>query len=183
MYFYKIDVDLPKIDESRLKGNFFEGYGETYREFYIKDPSYLKDFIKHKINFTIKPDHVVFVEVNELGADPHFDEASVSFNYYIDPADCETRFWKTKENANHIVLPQLNEEGNLVANSVRRFAYEDLNQVASFIANAGDFYVLNIKEIHSAQKILPNKNTRKLIRWMWNKENFHNVVHSIKILN
>lgn len=182
MYFYKIDVDLPKIDTSKLKGNFFEGYGETFRQYFIKDQDYLQEFISEKIKFTNKPNRVVFCEVNEFGVDPHFDESSVSLNYYIDPADCETCFWKPKQNANAVVLPQLQDDGSLIENTVRRYDYNDLDKMASFVATAGDFYVLNIKQIHSAQKISNNLNTRKIIRWMWHKENFHNVIHSIKIL-
>ena len=183
MVYYKIPIKLPELDCSILKGEFFEGYGETFRQYHIKDQEYLNNVIFKYIKFHIPPDRVVLCEVNELGVDPHFDENTTALNYYLDPADCVTTFWKPKPTAIARVLPQLQQDGTLVETSVRQYDINDLEEIASFQAEKGDLYLLNIKQLHSAKKYSNNQNIRKIVRWMWDKENYFRIIKSIELIN
>lgn len=183
MYFHKLDLHLPKLDISKLKGEFLEGYGETFRQYYIKDFKYLEDILKPRIKLELRPDYIAYCEINQFGADPHTDESTVSLNYYINPADCITEFWTKKDpKAVDLKLPQLQIDGTLIENTVKQFDKQKLDCVASFIAKEGEAYLLNIKQIHSAHKISDNTETRKLIRILWNNHNYYNVLNNIKIL-
>ena len=46
MYFKKIDLKLPDFNIQSLKGEFFEGYEEEFRAFYINDQEYINTLIK-----------------------------------------------------------------------------------------------------------------------------------------
>lgn len=181
MYLRKLELTLPEIDYERLKGEFFEGYGDTFRQYFIKDELYLESIIKDRIVFDINPDRVVCCEVSDSGVIAHTDQSNVALNYYIDPADCVTSFWKTKSNAFGLVAPQLQEDGTTLENDVRSYQFEELIPTASFIAKEGDVYLLNIKQIHSAIKFTKNPASRKILRWMWDHQDFETVEKSIKI--
>ena len=179
----KLELILPKIDYERLKGEFFEGYGDTFRQYFIKDELYLESIIEDRIVFDIKPDWVVCCEVTDLGVIPHSDQSNVALNYYIDPAGCVTTFWKTKSDAFGLAEPQLQKDGTTLENDVRSYRFEDLVPTASFIAKERDAYLLNIKQIHSATKFTKNTASRKILRWMWDNQDFETIEKSIKIID
>lgn len=183
IYLKKLKLLLPEVDIERLKGNFFEGYGDTFRQYFIKDQLYLDEIISSCVQFDIKPDWIAFCEVSATGVGPHSDQSSVSLNYYIDPAGCITTFWKTKFETNGKIEPQLQQDGTAIENDVRTYSVDDLIPAASFIAKKGDAYLLNIKQIHSATKFTNNSASRKILRWMWDSKDFDTVFNSIKILD
>lgn len=183
LYLKKLPIELPKINPEFLKGDFFEGYGDTFRQYFIKDQSYLDSIISNKIEFTIQPNWVAFCEVSDLGVGPHSDQSSVSLNYYIDPAGCVTTFWKPKSDTFGKAEPQLQKDGTVIENDVRTYTVDQLIPAASFIAKEGDAYLLNIKQIHSATKFSNNTSSRKILRWMWDEQDFSIILNSIKILD
>jgi len=183
LYLKKLKLVLPKIDPIRLKGEFFEGYGDTFRQYFIKDRAYLDEIIKNRIQFTIEPNWTVFCEVSDNGVGPHSDQCTVSLNYYIDPAGCITTFWKTKNKSVGNIELQLRDDGTAVENDVRTYNVDDLMPAAVFIAKEDDAYLLNIKQIHSTTKFISNSQSRKILRWMWDDQDFETVFNSIKILD
>jgi len=179
MYFKKLDLLIPKIDYERLKGRPYEGYGETFRQFLIKDPFYLHSLIKNKIKFKIRPDHIFCIEISEYGAEPHKDPCLTVLNFYVDTADYTTIFWKPRTDIEETIIPGMNDDDHII----RAYQLNELDPVETFKAKDGDAYLLNVNEIHSASDPISNNNTRKIIRWMWDTVDFETVLNSIKILD
>lgn len=179
MYFKKIELTFPDINYEKLKGSPCEGYGETFRQFRIRDLFYLHSLIKNKIKFNVKPDHAFCVEISEYGAEPHKDQCVTALNVYIDTADCTTTYWKPKTELTETIISGLHDNTLII----KSYHLDDLAPVASFKANVGDAYLLNVNEIHSVLKPVHDKNSRKILRWIWDTADFETVLAGIEILD
>jgi hypothetical protein len=181
-YFQKIDLKLPDFNIQSLKGEFFEGYGEEFRAFYINDQEYVNTLIKDHIQFDIPPVMTSIAEISNYGANPHVDHHSVALNYYVNPANCITIFWEETVKNSGSAIPKLQQDGSLVQNDVKVYHLKDLKMAERFNAEAKDTYLLNVKKIHSANR-LKNDGVRSMLRWVWNDVSFEDVLASIKILD
>jgi hypothetical protein len=179
MYFKKLELTFSDINYSKLRGSPYEGYGETFRQFRIKDYFYLQSLIKNKIKFKIRPDHMFCIEINEYGAEPHKDQCLTALNVYIDTCDCVTTYWKPKVEITETIIPGMNNNDLII----RAYQLADLTPVADFKASVGDIYLLNVDEIHSVVKPINNEKPRKILRWMWDTADFETVLDSIEILD
>jgi hypothetical protein len=179
--FKKIALLLPDIDASRLKGNFCEGYGDTFKNYYIRDPAYLNEILLTKLKFNVKPHWTLYTEITELGTGAHIDHNTVALNYYITPANCVTIFWKEKLKNSGQIVNQLINNGELLQNTVRKYDLKDLTPIASFKAAADEAYLLDIKQIHSATRF-KDCGIRSMIRWSWDNVTFDEIANSITLL-
>ena len=181
--FTKLHFRLDNIEYHRLKGDFFEGYGDTFRQYFIKDEQYLDSLINNKIKFNILPNWSTCCEISDYGAMPHVDHNSVALNYYIDASDYVTVFYETKDNSQGQSTEQIIDRKGLTrTNDVRSYQYSELKIISKFKANAHEAYLLNIKKIHSANNYQTNAKTRTMLRWAWDNSDFETIKNSIQIL-
>ena len=97
---------------------------------------------------------VLFAKYSGVGQlYPHRDHGPKTvLNYYVDTENCETRFYT------------LDDESEKYTKNVFKKAPMRLSD--SFIAKDGDFYLLNVDEVHSVDRIDKVK-TRRFISWQW----------------
>jgi len=178
----KINLQLPPIELGRVKGDmFFEYHGGVLVVYKIKDSDYFTNLYKDKIQFGIKPDLEVYIEIVGPGAMPHTDEAATTLNYTIDDANCITSFWTVNKDAQTVPTERLDEAGNIIKSKVIGYSETDLIRLTSFKANPGEAYLLDVSKIHSVFK--PKSETvRKFVSWRWINTPFDQVLSSISIL-
>jgi hypothetical protein len=181
-YFQKINLNLEEANQELIKGEFFEAYGPTFNSYYIKDNEYFNNLINSKICFGIQPDWVNYTEIIDYGAHPHVDHSLTVLNYYFEANDFTTIFWKLKHQVETVPVYQTRKDGKLTENRTSSFNMTDISPVTSFKAKSNEAYLINIREIHSANR-LKKGSPRTMIRWLWENESFENVLESIKILN
>lgn len=180
-YFQKIKINLENVDVALLKGNFFEAYGPTFNSYYIKDQDYFNSLVDNKIKFAIPPDWVNFTEITEYGAAPHIDHSQTVLNYYIEANNYTTIFYKLKQEVETDPIYQTRQDGKLVENRTRSYNLGDCTPVCSFAAKSHEAYLINIRQIHSATRLMKGS-PRLMIRWLWENEDFNTVLDSIKVL-
>jgi hypothetical protein len=175
----RIDLKLPPIELGRVKGDvFFEYHGGVLVVYKIKDIDYFENLYKDKIQFSIKPDLIAYIEILGPGAAPHTDEATATLNYTIDDASCITSFWRVDEQAKTVPTERIDEMGNAIKSKVMGYDGKDLVRLTSFKANPGDAYLLDVSKIHSVFK--PKYETvRKFVSWRWINTPFDQVSSSI----
>jgi hypothetical protein len=181
-YFAKLDLKLENVKVDQIKGDYFEGYGERFKNFYIKDLKYLENLIENKIRFQIKPSIVLITEITGNGVSPHVDEHTVAINYYLEADKSVTSFWEEKSNIKGITVPQVAEDGKLYNNNAKIYDTKDLNHACSFSAKKDECFVLNVRKIHSVFKLQPTVN-RYAIRWGWEDYDYDTILNSIELLN
>lgn len=181
--FKKFDVKLKDIDYSKLKGKFFEAYGDTFKQYEVKDYEYLENLISDKIQFQIQPEYINICEITDIGAGPHIDVWKCSFNYYIESSNFTTLFWQPEPGYDGFHWPQIvNEQGDTQFNEVKAYDPSKLILVSSFVSGPHEAYLLDSKKIHSVISNDNDKKTRTMIRWTWKNYDFEEVNHSIKLL-
>jgi len=180
--FNKINLQLPPIELDRVKGDmFFEYHGGVLVVYKIKDVDYFTNLYKDKIQFGIKPDVEVYIEIVGPGATPHTDEATATLNYTIDDANCITSFWTINKDAQTAPSERTDKAGNVIKSKVIGYNETDLIRLSSFKANLGDAYLLDVSKVHSVFK--PKFETvRKFVSWRWIKTPYDQVLSSITIL-
>ena len=179
MFYKKFNFNLSNVDYEKIKGKPFEGYGETFRQFYIKDIFYLYSLMKNKIEFKIRPNLVSYIEVSGYGAEPHKDQCLCTINYYIDTVDCVTTFYKPRSELIKTIIPAMTGQDRVI----EAYQLDKLVAVDSFKAVNGDAYLLNSKEIHSVLRPTNDTNVRKILKWTWDRDDFETVLDSIKIID
>lgn len=180
--FRKINLQLPNIDLDRVKGEvFFNYHGGVLVVHKIQDPVYFEELYKSRIEFSVKPDLVAYIEILGQGAEPHTDEAATTLNYTIDDANCITSFWNVKKQGASVPADRIDEFGNTIKSGVIGYDEKDLVRLTSFRANPGDAYLLDVSKIHSVFK--PKYETvRKFVSWRWITASFDEVSSGIKLL-
>lgn len=181
--FKKINLDLRGIDIERIKGPFFEAYGEQFIQYAIKDPDYFNDLLSKQIKFGIPPVLNCYTEVSGTdgaGQTGHTDACMTALNYYIVTSNCITLFWRSVQPEKRMVIPQI--RGINDTESVTTYSYDpcDLTYVSSFVARDHEAYLLDTHQIHSIKKPILSPN-RVFIRWLWYVP-YEEVLSSIEIL-
>ena len=179
MFYKKLDFNFLKVDYERVKGRPYEGYGETFRQFYIKDSLYLYSLLRNNIQFKIKPSHISYVEISGYGAEPHKDQCLTTINYYIDTADCVTTFYRPNTKLTETIIPGMTGSDRVI----EAYDLDELVPIDEFKAVNGDAYLLNSRVIHSVLRTTNDTNARKLLKWMWDRDDFETVLDSIKIID
>jgi hypothetical protein len=166
--FQKINVSLLNLDILAFKGpKLFNS--PTFVEYIILNRIRLNELISSRIEFGIMPDFVNITEIIYPGSAPHTDTLPTALNFYLDAAEDETIFWEQKNSS------MISEHGGL-----RGYDINKLIKTESFIAKKDDCFMMNTSIIHSV-----NMNTvgskRIILRFMWAKNSFEEILDSIKI--
>jgi hypothetical protein len=66
---------------------------------------------------------------------------------------------------------------------IEAYQLDELAPIDSFKAINGDAYLLNSREIHSVLRPTNDTNVRKILKWMWDRDDFETVLDSIKIID
>jgi hypothetical protein len=179
MFYKKLNFNLSEVDYEKIKGRPYEGYGETFRQFYIKDVFYLYSLIRNKIKFKIKPNYISYIEISGYGAEPHKDQCLTTINYYIDVADCVTTFYRPNTKLTETIIPGMTGQDRVI----EAYQLDELVPVDSFKAVNGDAYLLNSRVIHSVLRPASDTTVRKILKWTWDRDDFETVLDSIEILD
>jgi len=171
IYYKKIDLPINHADFNidEIRGEKLFEYGNNIGYFNLTNNA-IKEIFDPL--FKVPPTTIRMVQA-KAELDPHVDNGAYScLNYYINPQNLTTKFWKPIENARRkkgIRFNQLtgtNEEVELA------YIKEDLILVDSFAANKNDFYLMNIGEIHSVERDTPLSSRklptpRTMIQFQW----------------
>lgn len=180
----KLNLHLPELDISRLKGTKLQSYGnpETKTTNYlIKDLEYFYSLHPGRLRFGIRPDYAYYITV--AGTDmlwPHIDpDTSCALNYYINPADATTSFYQEKPQLQYFTqqdydVPDLKHLVVKGSNDLDNF---DL--IGSFRPEAYSCYLMRVDIWHSVSR--PN-GLRTMLSWRWNTASYSDVLDSIHIL-
>ena len=161
----KINVDIGILDAERLKGSF-QWRAHTFAQYLIKDTDYLIVNLLNKLNFKIQPDIINFTEIDYPGTIPHNDDWPLAFNYYINAGNDKTSMFQL-----------VDESGNSADTQQKKLTFytsETLQEVDSFVANAGDCYIFSTHRIHTVTMNTPNT-TRQMIRMGWRYITFNDI--------
>ena len=165
--FIKIPLDIAFTSRAK-KGSHVITYGAIsyYRVLGYPFPfEYLK---------VLQPDAVRYVEITgDDQVSPHRDHTTVtSLNCYFQTGGATTHFWNEKKDATPLRFP-----GATTSNIFKNF--DDLEYVASFTANDGEAYLLDVSQIHSVERKEPLQD-RRFIQLSWHRARFDAVLERIK---
>ena len=146
MYFKKLDLkfSIPDFDvgglavEYGLRGSDGTFNGIWYNHIKEENQSPLKNIIPDELRdkFVMQ-----LMEVNSY-IPPHTDSDTLAvINFYIDTADCVTKFYDIKDGAEPFKLPN-QTDGSI-------YLLQDLEDGPSFRAEPGDVYILDVSKVHS----------------------------------
>ena len=182
--FKKLNFRLPELDLSRLKGKFFEEYGDIQRGrfsmYNIKDQEYFEHMISQKLQFHIKP-YITGVSELPIGSVlPHQDENSITLNYMIHSANAITLFWKPKND--NVEQESLLEMGANIVSGTTGYRQQDLELNGYFQAKDNEAWLLKTDEIHSV--VVTNRTQiRQMLYWRWRyPHTFEEILNSIEVL-
>lgn len=112
-----------------------DGTGSAYYPLTAAYHQLLIDKLPEAFRTNVRPFYVI--TTGNLA--PHIDrEASCVLNYYHNPGDCETVWYKFKDQSVKELI-------------TRTWSKDDLVEVSRFIARSQDCYILNSKEVHSVE--------------------------------
>lgn len=169
-YFARIDLDLKDLDITRIKGDLAEGYSGTFMNYYIKDPEYLENLIKEKIQFKYQPNRVYYTELRGQGTEPHIDDCMTALNYYLETDEEGVVFF----NHNPLAEPK-KRMSDIDYSYTITYKLKDLEPIGYFQSNNHEAWLLNTKCVHGVLK-RDSQRTRSMIRWMWDRAPY-SVVH------
>jgi hypothetical protein len=180
--FYKIDLLLNPLDIDCIKGSMNQQYGPSNAKFVgykIADFDYFVKLHPPGFKFKIKPSTVLYVEITGEGlVSPHIDpHVQCALNYYIEPANCVTAFYKLKSEYEELYSPQelsANTDKSLIAKGYR---LSDVECIGEFKANPNEAYLMSTSEIHSVAK--PDNSIRKFISYRWKDNSYDEVLQSL----
>ena len=181
--FKKIKLNMPNIDQSKMKGELFEDYGPA-AVFEIKDKAYLDEILSKVLTFTINPIKISFIEISNDGLNPHKDGyIGVTLNYVLEDSESITVFWKlAKESSCPEILKKLND-GSYNLTETKRYYYNELEYLCSFKSTQGDAHLIDPRNIHSVEKYKCAVK-RKLLSFRWDqKYNLEEIYNSIRTVD
>lgn len=180
--FKKIKLDMPNIDQLKIKGELFEDHG-TFVMFEIKDKAYLNEILSNVLTFNINPDKISFIEISNDGLCPHTDGyVGCSLNYVLEDSESITVFWKLAKKSFSPELAKKLKDGSYKPTETKGHNYSDLEYVCSFKSTQGDAHLIDVRNIHSVEKYKCTVK-RKLLSFRWDpKYNLEEIYNSIRIV-
>lgn len=183
MLFKKINLSLPTIDLTRIKGDPWEAYGSEFFSWSIKDKEYLDQLLENKIKFNIPPYKVTYDEIPN-GTVPHsHDQDTVTLNYYIDSTGAPTMFFEPKQEQNGrpspIILPNGTRANYAI---ITKYKLSEVQFVDKFNPKSDDAYLFQANKIHAVART-NTTSTRKILRFAWESRSYEEIVNSIEILS
>jgi hypothetical protein len=100
---------------------------------------------------------------------------STNLLYYVAAGDAETRFYEPKPGAKELHVQNSGPRSRNIT-----YLNHDLNQVCSFVAETGDYYLLNVSKIHSVNNLI--NPPRKMLTFSWHFTPYQEVMDQL-ILN
>lgn len=178
MTYQKINVAIPPLDITRIKGDYVEQYGTNHTSYKVKDLDYVKTEFSKFLDFTIPADEILYVEIINEGAIPHIDFSKTSLNYYFDDCKAVTIFWNKRKDTNEAKLVNdINHD-----ETIKIYNENELIPIGSFCAEPYSLYLLDIGKIHSVKKT-SYTTIRKTLRMLWYEKTLAEIFESIKIKN
>ena len=167
-YFKKLDnLSLPSADPESIKGELLFHYGNS-RYYAISDKSYWDSIAAA---FPTPPKEIFLAEaIGPLR--PHRDNGVTScLNYYLRPSGYITKFWEPIENARRLGTKKYDKKTDSYIDVLLGYEKDDLILQDSFVAEAGDIYLLNISKVHSVTHG-STEEPRAFIQcqWHWNMD-------------
>lgn len=149
--FKKINIDLSDLVLKDFNSGVClhnpNGLGLSY--FKLKNKQLLIDRLPEELPTPFDIFYCIMTGPGKLF--PHIDtHTTTAINYYIEGASGVTTFYKLKENASTTDIKN-------------SFSENDVIEVDRFIANDGECYLLNVKEIHNVE--LPSASPRHFINF------------------
>ena len=180
--FKKIKLDMPNIDQLKIKGELFEDHG-TFVMFEIKDKAYLNEILSNVLTFNINPDKISFIEISNDCLCPHTDGyVGCSLNYVLEDSESITVFWKLAKKSFSPELAKKLKDGSYKPTETKGHNYSDLEYVCSFKSTQGDAHLIDVRNIHSVEKYKCTVK-RKLLSFRWDpKYNLEEIYNSIRIV-
>lgn len=164
-YYKKVSLDLTNIDITKLKGEFYESFGNTFHHYRIKDIDYLMSLVNQQIRFLLQPDWVFIAEITDSGVNPHVDTCMTVLNYYIDSQNSITCFFKPMSDTTATMVKSKYDDSDKESR-VFEYNLKELELRASFKALDHEAYLLDTHSIHLVNKQKRNL-PRRMIRWLW----------------
>ncbi len=153
----------PLLYRGKVKGN----YGGVFIEYAMINGKECLNKIQEVVTFDIMPDDINITEIKLSGPKPHTDNPPTVLNFYFKVGGDSTVFFDELHSDN--LKPVL-----------RSYTRESLKEVARFVAQPYDVYLLNTHKIHMVE--VSNKNAdRSMIRLMWMHKTFEEVLQGIKV--
>jgi hypothetical protein len=163
-YFKKItNLSLPTADPDSVKGDLLTHFGRN-RYYNISDKSFYNAIAN---SFSVPPKQIFLGEV--LGPlNCHIDYGvSSCLNYYLRPAEYITEFWEPIENARRIRAKRYDKATDTYKDVLLGYERDDCILKDSFVAEAGDVYILDISKVHSVTHPSAPNDPRSFIQCQW----------------
>lgn len=172
--FSKINLNLPNIDLNNLLGDISQNMGgyDVFKICKIKNSTYLDELLKDKIVFNIPPRRVNITIIEPGGANyAHTDVNSVALNYYIKAEEEITTFFDNPDG----------HKNPSFARGAYSYDIQKLIPISHFQAKTNECYLLNTHIPHLVTNV-HEKYDRIILRFIWNKKSFDEILESIEIL-
>ena len=166
--FKKLNFSIKDIigDPFSYRGEVETNFNDTFIEYKARNGNLFMQKVQEFVTFDIMPDFINFTEIRFNGSGPHTDKQKTALNFYFDTEDDVTMFFDE--------LQPIDQKP-----AHRNFNKESVIEIARFIANPYDVYLLNTHKIHTV-KISNKEANRAMVRFMWNNVTFNDVLRGIK---
>jgi len=163
-YFKKItSLSLPTADPDAVKGELLMHYG--YSRYYKVADNSFHDAVSN--SFIVPPKEIFLVEaIGPLRC--HRDNGVTScLNYYLRPSGYITEFWEPIENARRLGAKRYDKTTDTYKDVLLGYERDDCILKDSFVAEAGDVYILDISKVHSVTHPSAPNDPRSFIQCQW----------------
>jgi hypothetical protein len=140
-------------------------------------PDYVNVGIMTTSNCPSHKDHMNVGLLKRYGFDID-SRQSISANllYYVRHGGGETRFYEPKPNAKELHVENSGKESRNIA-----YLNHDLNRADSFVAETGDYYLLNVSKIHSVNNVTTPP--RMMLTFSWHLKPYQEVLEQLLLNN
>jgi len=140
-------------------------------------PDHVNIGIMTTINCPSHKDHMNIHLLKRYGFDIN-SRQSISTNllYYVRDGGGETRFYEPKPNAKELHAENSGKESRNIS-----YLNHDLNKVDSFVAETGDYYLLNVSKIHSVNNLI--NPPRMMLTFSWHLTPYQEVLEQLLLNN
>jgi hypothetical protein len=101
---------------------------------------------------------------------------STNLLYYLSAGEGETRFYEPKPNAKELHVQNSGPESRNIT-----YLNHDLDRVSSFVAETGDYYLLNVSKIHSVNNLI--NPPRMMLTFSWHLTPYQEVLEQLLLNN
>ena len=122
-------------------------------------------------------DHMTVSLLKRYGLDTNLHRSiSTNLLYYVRAGNGKTRFYEPKPNAKELHPQNSGPESRNIT-----YLNHDLDCVSHFVAETGDYYLLNVSKIHSVNNLIDPP--RKMLTFSWHFKPYQEVLEQLIINN